>query len=640
MATNRWRGDAIAVAQVKSVTIGGTPAAADTFSITINGKALTFAVPASPLQSNAVAASGGSLTTGTTYYWVITAVFAYGETVVSNEKSLAISTPNLTANLSWAAVTGATGYNVYRSTTSGTYGATSLVTGITGGSTLTYSDTGAALVAGSPPANDINITAGGLQATVSATGVNIPKEFQEITWTVSGAVITATAATAGIPFTISVSKSSSGGTITLASATTSSGPNDVNIAANWSTGALPGSTTAGPASVPTQNAASTALAASSFSSLTYYWVITATTQLGETTVSNEESLAMDNSHQANLSWNAVTHATGYKIYRSTTSGTYGASSLVATIASGATVTYQDPGAATTTGTPPGSNTANYYVADDVVFEDTSSSALYNLDQLSAYAFNSLTFNPTFTGTIGLPLWNASGYYEYRPTYFVLSPTTLTLAAGVGSGSGRVKIDCNNSVVTGLVNQTGTPAERGLGALLVKNTASGSVFSINKGSVGFAQLTGDTTTISTLNVGYISNVQGDVTAVCGSGTTLTTVNQAGGTFTSFAAISGTVTKSDGTLTMEAGTWSTLNCFGGKIYPKAAGTFATTNLYAGALLDLTQDLRATKTFTNLTLNKGCSFIDSNKVAAFTNPFLVNCALSDITLDLGTDFHLQRS
>lgn len=56
--------------------------------------------------------------------------------------------------------------------------------------------------------------------------------FQEIIWTVSGAVITATAQTAGTPFTLAGS-GSGGATLTRASVTLNSSPSDVGAAANW-----------------------------------------------------------------------------------------------------------------------------------------------------------------------------------------------------------------------------------------------------------------------------------------------------------------------------------------------------------------------------------------------------------------------
>ncbi len=60
MATNRWRGDAVAVAQIENITIGGTPAAGNTVTVTINTKNVTYTVTAadvsasSPVQSVAL----------------------------------------------------------------------------------------------------------------------------------------------------------------------------------------------------------------------------------------------------------------------------------------------------------------------------------------------------------------------------------------------------------------------------------------------------------------------------------------------------------------------------------------------------------------------------------------------------------
>lgn len=106
----------------------------------------------SPVQNAATGTAGGSLTNGTTYFYVITAIDGYGESLASNERSFTATATNQTATLNWDTVPGATGYRIYRTTTSGTYGATSLVTTINLGTTNTYNDTGTALTAGTPPA--------------------------------------------------------------------------------------------------------------------------------------------------------------------------------------------------------------------------------------------------------------------------------------------------------------------------------------------------------------------------------------------------------------------------------------------------------------------------------------------------------
>lgn len=80
---------------------------------------LTSAVSlVAPVQSNVTQSSGGALTSGTTYYYTISAVSPSGESSWSNEKSGTPSGGNLTNNISWSAVNGAIGYRIYRGTSS------------------------------------------------------------------------------------------------------------------------------------------------------------------------------------------------------------------------------------------------------------------------------------------------------------------------------------------------------------------------------------------------------------------------------------------------------------------------------------------------------------------------------------------
>lgn len=88
----------------------------------------------------------------------------------------------------------------------------------------------------------------------------------------------------------------------------------------------------------------------------HFYVITATDSNGETTRSNEASVSTTGStSSAALTWNSVDGATGYKIYRGTT--TTNENVLVTTIGSGTTTTYTDTGGAGTSASPPSTNTA-------------------------------------------------------------------------------------------------------------------------------------------------------------------------------------------------------------------------------------------------------------------------------------------
>lgn len=104
-----------------------------------------------PVQTaSSTATTGGTLAAGT-YYYKITALNAYGETIGSNEVSQATTGATSTNTLNWGAVAGATGYRIYRGTVAGGENVYYTV-----GAVSTYADTNAASTAGSPPA--INTT--------------------------------------------------------------------------------------------------------------------------------------------------------------------------------------------------------------------------------------------------------------------------------------------------------------------------------------------------------------------------------------------------------------------------------------------------------------------------------------------------
>lgn len=99
-----------------------------------------------------------------------------------------------------------------------------------------------------------------------------------------------------------------------------------------------------------------------FAAGTYYWVVTATDASGETTASNEVSVAVALNGTATLTWPAdLPAATGYKVYRGTAPGAENA--LIATL--GNVLTYTDTGTAGSGASPPGSNTAQ--IGNQLIF---------------------------------------------------------------------------------------------------------------------------------------------------------------------------------------------------------------------------------------------------------------------------------
>jgi hypothetical protein len=95
-----------------------------------------------------IVAAGGALTAGA-YKYRITAINANGETDVSNEVTVTTATTNLTAHLTWPAVSGATGYKIYRTAAAGATNTELLRATV--GAVLLYDDVAVGVPAGAMP---------------------------------------------------------------------------------------------------------------------------------------------------------------------------------------------------------------------------------------------------------------------------------------------------------------------------------------------------------------------------------------------------------------------------------------------------------------------------------------------------------
>ncbi len=527
MATNSWRGDYQPIAQVTTVTVGGTPANGQIYTVTINSKFVKYT------------ATGGD----------------------------------------------------------------------------TNSTIGTALLAL-------------LQACTFA-------EFTEITWTGVTTVITATSRVAGTPFTLS---SSATGTGTFVNATTTSatGPNQVDEANNWTLGRVP----AGECSPPVQAAASASSGGTLVDTTPYYWVITATNALGETLKSNQQTLTIAAPNQtANLSWAAVVGATGYKVYRSTTTNVYTPTALRATISSGSTLTYVDNGGALSAGATPGSNTAT---GDDVYLPLGSSSILYGT-ALSYVVWNSLHVDASYSGYVGLLDNNPAGYREYRNTKLQASPKNIYFGENDGPGTSLFRLDSGSNQVAWWIYRTGPPAVQGLHTLSIYGSHASNTLAVQQGDVGIATEEGTTANFSGgITVGYLTSPANDVTLEIGSGTTQNQLTLLGGNVENHANLT--------TLTLPAGSaatftqWGTatlgaISGKGGYIIYNSSGTITSGTIDSGCTFDHSQDLRAL-TITNITLRSGCTFLDPARKITFTNPFVVDGALDKINHKFGSVFNVQFS
>lgn len=123
----------------------------------------------SPPVLAGVAQSGGALTAGT-YKYYLTAINTAGETNVSNEVTVTTASSNLTAHLTWPAVTGATGYKVYRTASGGGTGTELLVTTL--GVVTSYDDTAVGAPSGTFPTSNTALTPGTYAAPTKYFPIN------------------------------------------------------------------------------------------------------------------------------------------------------------------------------------------------------------------------------------------------------------------------------------------------------------------------------------------------------------------------------------------------------------------------------------------------------------------------------------
>lgn len=255
-------------------------------------------------------------------------------------------------------------------------------------------------------------------------------------------------------------------------------------------------------------------------------------------------------------------------------------------------------------------------SDDVYIDNSAVSILYGLDQ-SAVTLTSLTIGASFTGTIGLPKTNASGYPEYRDDYLQIGATTVKLGTGEGSGSSRIKLNFG-SVQTGVeVQSTGSSEEFGIPAVLIVGTHASNTLDVVSGSVGVAVFGGEAATIATLTHAQSAEV------LCGAGCTLTTV--AGlGQVTLNSAVT-TITQSAGLVTViGSGAVTTLTLKGGQCVYRSSGTITTATI--GGVFDCSRDSTA-RTVTNCTLRTGGQILDPHSTLTFTNGILLDSQVNQV-------------
>lgn len=275
--------------------------------------------------------------------------------------------------------------------------------------------------------------------------------------------------------------------------------------------------------------------------------------------------------------------------------------------------------------------------DDVVIQNTNVSILYGTDQ-SAVNLASLTIDASYSGNIGLARFNSAGYYEYRNTYLKIETPILNIGDGTGAGSSLIKINLMAGASAGAtavrVQQTGSQSDSSIPALLLLGTHASNTIAIQKGTLGSCLYAGETSTWSTVTVGYDQTQQTDANLNLDAGCTLGTINQGGGTVQAQSNLT-TLTCRSGTFTMRGtATLGTATVENGTLYYQSSGTITNLTLKTKGVADFRQDLRS-RTITNCTMYGQSEFYDPNKTTTRTNRIaLTGCGVGDVTVDLGKD------
>lgn len=205
------------------------------------------------------------------------------------------------------------------------------------------------------------------------------------------------------------------------------------------------------ASAPTTATTGGTIAAST----TYDYIVTATNANGETIGSNVvtgTTGATTATNTITVSWAAVRHAYGYKIYRGT--GATPTFQLVGTITLGSTTSFTDTGAAPTAVAPPGTNTATGAGQAVFLVQQAGNGVTSYTDNGATNPSVNSGFRPpkVYNGTFGAVqvtgTWTASadatGYYMYR---------AAAGAAGNGQG-GSAKNVLGQAATTALDDLSG------------------------------------------------------------------------------------------------------------------------------------------------------------------------------------------
>ncbi len=223
--------------------------------------------------------------------------------------------------------------------------------------------------------------------------------------------------------------------------------------------------------------------------------------------------------------------------------------------------------------------------DDVVFENSSQDLTSGFNQI-AIELTSLRIDKSYTGIFGTTT---------TPAYLIIGASTVDIGyhygPGTPAGSGQILLNLEDTTdgvtpSTIIVHDTGQPTSATLPACRILHNEANTTIEVRKGSVGIASEVGESSTVGSVNVRYVSQKTTDANVVIGNpdtaaGITLTTLEQIAGKVTLFpTATVTTVTVLDGTLLSDgADIITTMNVKGGTVTSNSTGNITNLNVTGG-------------------------------------------------------------
>jgi hypothetical protein len=264
-------------------------------------------------------------------------------------------------------------------------------------------------------------------------------------------------------------------------------------------------------------------------------------------------------------------------------------------------------------------------ADDVKFDQGSVPVYWNLGALSAVALTSLERTTGYTGSIGLPIYNANGYREYRDTEFTIGATTWNFEQASSDAADSFKFNAGATNATLSVLGEGASA-LGSESLWWRGSGTNTV-KIKDASLVIAQY-GETAAVGTIT-GTNSTIR------WGTVTTITTLDltecttEANATYTTLTMYGGSLTD---TLAVAATTISIYD--GGRLLHDSTGTITTLTVGPGSSFEQSTEKNATIT-NKVNLYSGSSLLDPGGNLTLSGGYqTVQCRTAEVTLDFGVN------